>query len=122
MRTIINNAAIVILSMVVFTILPATMSAADMWSETPDLNDDTEAASVVIGPTTFKYSSPVVDMWAETPDLNTKNQVHGVNIDENPRLVQNFNPDMYAETPDLMNQTFSDRQFKIFEDNVISEK
>jgi hypothetical protein len=89
MKKIINSAAIVIFSMVAFTILPATISAADMWAETPDLNDETAAASVVIGSKTFKYSNPIVDMWAKTPDLTNQTFVE--------RQVKIFEDSVIAE-------------------------
>ena len=121
MKKTINYTAIVILSLVAYMIPPATILAADIWAETPDLKDETAGASAVVGPATFKYSNPAVDMWAETPDLDTKNSAHDVRIDLNSRLVRNFDPEMYAETPNL-NQVFEERQDRIFEDSVIAEK
>jgi hypothetical protein len=121
MKKMINNAMIVILSLLVFTILPTAVFATDMWAETPNLNDDSEVASTVTEPVTFKYDTPAVDMWAKTPDLNAENQAHDVNLDDNARIVNDFRPEMYAETPDL-NKASAERQVKIFEDTVIAKK
>jgi hypothetical protein len=81
--------------------VPLAACAADMWAETPDLNHDAEAPSVIAEPHAFKYESPLVDMWAKTPNLDAGIEDHGVKIDGEYRFISNFNSEMYAETPDL---------------------
>jgi hypothetical protein len=119
MNSSINAKKIIFLALMVFTFTPLLAVAADMWAETPDLNADSEIASAVTEPATFKYESQTVDMWAETPDLNADQEDHGVSFIGRGRLVNNFDPEMYAETPDL-NKGFAKRQMKVFEEITIA--
>jgi hypothetical protein len=121
MNRLINTKKITLLALMVFTLTPLFAVAADMWTETPNLDEQSGDKPAVTGPSTFKYSNPAVDMWAETPDLKAEGQLHDVKIDLNSRLVSNFIPEMYAETPDL-NQAFAESQVKILDGTVIAEK
>ncbi len=121
MKKIIKNKIVGIFVLITLAFTPLMALAADMWVETPDLNDDSEIASTAVEPTVFKYNRQAVDMWAETPDLNTDQEEHGVSIDGRGRLVNHFNPEMYAETPDL-NEDFVKRQIRVFEEITIVDK
>ena len=101
MKKIINYNIITFIVVLVFAFTPFTAFAADMWAETPDLNDENDAASIVTEPATLKYNRPAVNMWAETPDLSADSEDYDVSIGDNIRVVGNFNPEMYTETPDL---------------------
>ena len=101
MKTIKNKTLMTIITLMALIFPTYTVSAADMWAETPDLNHDAEAPSVIAEPHAFKYESPLVDMWAKTPNLDAGIEDHGVKIDGEYRFISNFNSEMYAETPDL---------------------
>jgi hypothetical protein len=101
-----------------FAVAPVTAFAADLWSETPDLFNDDEVASVETGPAEFTSSIPRIDMWAETPDHLLRHEDHGVLIDTTPQVVNTFKPEMYAETPDL-DSVVAERQEEVFEDIFI---
>jgi hypothetical protein len=106
---------------IVLAIAPPAAFAADMWAETPDLNDESNSASATSDAVTFRYESPTVDMWAEVPDLNAVNENHGVLIDTSSRVVNNFNPKMYAETPGL-NDTTPGSQPETMESILLSKE
>lgn len=93
---------ITIILMVILWI-PLVASAADMWAETPDLNDDAEKSSFIAESHTLKYNSAKVDMWAETPNLDDGSEDHIVQMEGEYRFINNFNLEMYAETPGLNN-------------------
>jgi hypothetical protein len=123
MKNIIKDkiiAIFAILAIMTLAFTPLIAIAADMWAETPDLHSDSEKASVLTEPATFKYENQVVDMWAETPDLNADQEDHGVSVSGRGRLVNNFNPEMYAETPDL-NKGFTNRHMEAFEEITIAD-
>jgi hypothetical protein len=113
MKTLKNTLIITLLSLMVFAVIPFTAHAADMWVETPDLNNDHDVPSVVIGSSTFTYESPEVDMWAETPNLLIEREEHGVYIDTESRFVSDFKPEMYAETPDLNTTSAAPRIIRV---------
>jgi hypothetical protein len=101
MKTIKNKTLMTIITLMALIFPTYTVSAADMWAETPDLNHDAEAPSVIAEPHAFKYESPRVDMWAESPNLDAGKEDHGVRIEGEYRFANTFNPEMYAETPGL---------------------
>lgn len=101
MKTLLNKKIIAIIFFIVLVTTPFTAFAADMWAETPDLNDDSEISSLAKESATFKSKAPAINLWTETPDLLAETENHGVAIDTESRIVSNFNPEMYAETPDL---------------------
>lgn len=101
MKTLKDKKILTLLSLMVFTVIPFTAHAADMWAETPDLNNNDIVPTVVTGMFIFIYESPEIDMWAETPNLLTEREEHGVYMDPESRFVSDYNPAMYAETPDL---------------------
>ena len=100
MKPLQNKKLITLLSLMVFAVISPTTYAADMWAETPDLNNNM-VPTLVTGSSTFTYESPEVDMWAETPNFLTDRKEHGVYIDTESRFFSDYNPAMYDETPDL---------------------
>lgn len=96
----IKNRMANIFMVLLFTIISVNAFAGDKWSETPNLNDETEILSMTNRSTTLNLINPYSDFWTETPDLNTGNLVHSVKIDI-PHIVRFFNPKMYDETPDI---------------------
>jgi hypothetical protein len=100
MKKIIKHRIANIIMVIMFTMVPFTDFAADKWSETPDLNNDSEIVSMITRWATFNQKNPVIDIWAETPDLNTGNRAHVVEID-NSYIESIFNLEMYVETPEL---------------------
>ncbi len=100
MKKIFINKTINVLTLMIFTFTPLTGFAGDMWAETPDLDNDSEVASIVSGPTKLTKKRPTVDLWTETPSLNADTKDHGFFIEGNVWSVYNFTPEMYAETPD----------------------
>jgi hypothetical protein len=116
-----KNKIMTILTFTLFIFSPFMAFGVDMWSETPDLFDDSETPSLEIESVTFNNMSPAIDMWAETPNLQTDNENHDVIIDSESRLVAGFDPEMYAETPDL-NAVFSAQKDKTPEDWILAGK
>ena len=98
---IIKKTLKIITTLMVILWVPLTVSAADMWAETPDLNGDAGNSSFITEPHTFKYESPKIDMWAKTPNLDAGREDHGVKIDDDFRFISDFNSEMYVETPGL---------------------
>ena len=121
MKTLLNRKIIAIISFIVFATVPFTAFAADMWAETPDLNDDFEISSLANESATFKNKAPAIDLWSETPDLLAETENHGVAIDTESRIVSNFNPEMYAETPDL-NRTVGNQHAKTLKEILIASE
>jgi hypothetical protein len=122
MKTLKNKIIMALLSMMVFAFAPVTAYAADLWAETPDLNNDDNVPTVVTGSSIFIYESPEVDMWAETPNFFTEREKHGVYIDTESRFVSNFNPEMYAETPDLNTTSAAPRVIRVESTLIAKEK
>ena len=118
MKTLQNNKKLTtLLSLILFAVIPLTSYAADMWAETPELNNN-NVPTVVTGSSTFTYVSPGVDMWAETPNFQTDREGHGVYIDIESRFISDYNPAKYDETPDL-NTTSAAPQAKRVESILI---
>ena len=92
-----------ILTVMVFAFTPLTGLAADMWQETPDLNDDTETSITFIKPVVFTNTRPLVDKWAETPDLNAELETYNFILDYEVRFLNTLIPEMYSETPTIDN-------------------
>ena len=101
MKAIENKILETIMILMILLWLPLAAQAADMWAETPDLNDNSGSAAFITESHTLRNKSVEVDMWAETPDLDNGSENHGVKIDGGSRFVRNFNWEMYAETPGL---------------------
>ena len=101
MKATVNKIIETIMILMVLLWLPLAASAADMWAETPDLNDNTGSSAFITGSPTLRNTSVEVDMWAETPHLDNGSENHGVKIEGGARFVRNFNAEMYAETPGL---------------------
>jgi hypothetical protein len=72
-----------------------------MWSETPDLMNDSGNLSVAFNPVKFGNKKPAVNMWAETPDINADKENYDLSIETGIHLSGNINPELYAETPDM---------------------
>ncbi len=116
---IINN-VVTVLAIVAFAFTPFTAFAADMWEETPNLNDDTELSFAVIKPAAFINRRPLVNMWAETPDLNAETEDYDVILDDEGRFLSTFIPEMYIETP-AIDEIFIQRQLLAGEDSFLAE-
>ena len=83
----------------IVAVLPAQGSAADMWSETPDLNS--EAPPELVEPVRISSGQLSANLWAETPDLDSLDHSDALDIERGVRFVQRVLPEMYAETTDL---------------------
>lgn len=118
MKAIINKQFITIITLLVFAVTPLVSLAADMWAETPDLNNDFETSSVITAAGALNSKSPATDLWAETPDLLSNSANHGIIVETESRVVKNFNPQMYAETPDL-NMAFAPKPAEAVEKVLI---
>ena len=120
MINITKNKAVTVLAIMAFAFTPFTAFAADMWKETPNLNDDTELPSAVINPAAFVNSRPPVNMWAETPDLNADTENYDFMLDDDRQFASTFIPEMYAETP-AVNDIFKTRHLLADEVNLLTK-
>ena len=120
MNTFILYKIVGILVFMAFTFTPFTALATDIWSETPNLDDDIGLSSAVIKPTAFINSRPSVNMWAETPELNIEKEDYGFIPDDEGRFVSTFTPEMYVETPAL-DEIFIRRQLLEDVDSLLAE-
>ncbi len=75
--------------------------AADMWAETPDLNDNTKSSNFTSEPVKFIFKKPEVDLWAETPDLSFGKEKYTDSLERSVSVASILVPELYKETPDL---------------------
>jgi len=120
MKPIVIIKVAAVLAVMVFTFTPVGVVAADMWQETPNLNEDSELPSAVIKPVVFVNRRPLVDQWVETPDLNAETDNLDFIPDDEGRFVGTLIPEMYAETPAL-DEIFAIRQPVADEDTMLAE-
>ena len=120
MKHIIINNVVTAFTVMVFTFTPFNAFAADMWQETPNLNDDSELPSAMIKPVVFINSRPLVDQWAETPELKAETDNFEFIPDDEGRFVSTLIPEMYAETP-AVDVIFTIRQRVSVEDTLLAE-
>ena len=111
---------VTVLAIMALAFTPLGAFSADMWAETPDLNDNSELFSKVTESAVYANSRPLVDMWAETPDLNSETENYDFILNDEGRIVSSFNSDMYAETP-AIDEIFNNRQLLGAEDTFLAE-